>query len=282
MEEIIKGAGKVCELLEKGEPCLIGRFGTVEYEVASGGNSWNVLERNAGIFPAGDSSWRAAYLEGIASADLLATGWYAPMAAGEQGLLQQLGWKGQQIKLRSLEPYYVVDRWTRLLANKKVCIVSSFAETMAKQVKKGGSRIWGEVNGETLLPSSTQWSFVRTGYAPVLAKGRATWMEAAGEEINSWQEAVEYVVREVLKTEAKIVLIGCGGLGMILGKRLKEAGKMCIVLGGAVQVLFGVKGMRWKHHEVIGRFWNEEWVWPSLEETPAGSEEVEGGCYWSK
>lgn len=105
-------------------------------------------------------------------------------------------------------------------------------------------------------------------------------MDAAGEEINSWEEAVEYVVKEVLKTDSNVVLIGCGGLGMIIGARLKAAGKMCIVMGGAVQVLFGVKGMRWKYHEVISKFWNEEWVWPLSEETPAGSEEVEGGCYW--
>ena len=55
MDEIGKGAGKMCELLRKGEACLIGRFGTIEYEVASGLPRWEVLERNAGIFP-GDGS----------------------------------------------------------------------------------------------------------------------------------------------------------------------------------------------------------------------------------
>jgi hypothetical protein len=52
-------------------------------------------------------------------------------------------------------------------------------------------------------------------------------------------------------------------------------------MGGAIQVLFGIRGNRWSSHPVISRFWNEAWVYPSLEETPGSAESVERGCYWS-
>jgi hypothetical protein len=83
-----------------------------------------------------------------------------------------------------------------------------------------------------------------------------------------------------MKTGAEICIIGCGGLGMILGAELKRRGLQCIVLGGATQVLFGIKGKRWETHDVISKFWTDAWVWPSLEETPGGAGDIEGGCYW--
>jgi 2-polyprenyl-6-methoxyphenol hydroxylase-like FAD-dependent oxidoreductase len=83
-----------------------------------------------------------------------------------------------------------------------------------------------------------------------------------------------------MKSGAEICIIGCGGLGMILGAELKRRGLQCIVLGGATQVLFGIKGRRWATHDVISKFWTDAWVWPSLEETPGGAATIEGGCYW--
>lgn len=81
-----------------------------------------------------------------------------------------------------------------------------------------------------------------------------------------------------MATDAKVVLIGCGALGMPLARRLKEAGRCAIVMGGAIQVLFGIRGQRWKNHPVISRFWNAAWVSPGVDERPAGATAVEGGC----
>jgi hypothetical protein len=110
-----------------------------------------------------------------------------------------------------------------------------------------------------------------------MSLGRASWEE----DPSSWEEAVAYVVGNVMNTGARIVLIGCGGLGMIIANELKKRGKICIVMGGAIQVLFGIKGGRWKNHGVISKLWNEEWVYPSAEETPGAAWAVENSCYWS-
>jgi hypothetical protein len=52
-------------------------------------------------------------------------------------------------------------------------------------------------------------------------------------------------------------------------------------MGGAIQVLFGIKGGRWKNHDFISKLWNEEWVYPSADETPGAAWAVENSCYWA-
>jgi hypothetical protein len=69
---------------------------------------------------------------------------------------------------------------------------------------------------------------------------------------------------------------------MIIGAHLKARGIVAIVMGGAIQVFFGIKGGRWANHEIIRGFWNDAWAWPSAEETPGGAVAIEGACYWSR
>lgn len=271
--------------LDSKKPFLVGRFGTIEFEIMyyidRSPDSIplprrTVLERNAGVFPSSMysvRSWGIAAKDAMCSADILAVGWFSS-AKEEKELLERWSWNGTKIPLRSLEPYYVDEelRYTQLFKGRRVCVVTSFTETARSQVVKGDSKIWPTVGS---MWDQVDLCWVQTGYAPSLALGRAGWNDCS-----SWEEAVDRVVREVLETGAEIVLIGCGGLGMIIGSRLKAAGLVCIVMGGAVQVMFGIKGGRWQGHPVISKFWNSSWVWPSIEETPMGSESVEKGCYW--
>ena len=273
-------------------PALIGRFGTIELECVLHSESFpgktlhpsmlEIIENNAGVFPTSEESiqhWLAATRKSVESADILAVGWYSKTAEYERQLLMKWGWYSAEkaVALRDLEPYYSQDtRWTSLLEGLDVCVVSSFAESAKLQVAKGEDRIWPGAGG-SLWANKVRWHWVQTGYAPVLAQGRANWEESP----ESWEEAVDWVVSEVLKTKARVVLIGCGGLGMIIGSRLKAAGKICVVMGGAIQVLFGIKGGRWANHKDISKFWNDEWTWPSADETPRGALTVEQGCYWN-
>jgi hypothetical protein len=254
---------------------LIGRFGTIEFDVIWASKNGSVksdmlatLEKNAGVFGNRDqiNSWIIQYTEAIAAADILATGWYQPIRLREQKFLE--GFTGIQVPLRSLEPYYwpADAQWSTIIKG-KVCVVSSFANTIMSQVKKDiFPGMWSP---------DIEWSAVRTGYAPSLALGRASWPG----DVESWEDCVKGVVDDVLAIDPRVVIIGCGGLGMIIGSRLK-ANRICIVLGGATQVLFGIKGQRWASHDVISKFWGPDWVWPDASETPGGASEVERGCYW--
>jgi hypothetical protein len=158
-----------------------------------------------------------------------------------------------------------------------VCVVSSFADTISRQAWTDKfPKIWTGDRAGLLEASGVDWSFVRTGYAPTTALGRAGWPL----EVSTWEDAVRLTVSRVLSYQPDVAIIGCGGLGMIIASFLRERGVSCIVLGGATQVLFGVKGGRWATHAVISTFWNRHWVWPAADEVPGGAHLVEGACYW--
>lgn len=283
---IVEGAQQICNLFTAGKPFFIGRNGTIEIEVLF---FWIMMrkthsyperlraqiQRNAGIFPDTDESidrWCEAYIDALKVMDGGAAGWYKPTAHMERSILDMCVPEGSfRTPLRSLEPYYVDPdiRWTQHLAGKRVCVVSSFAETMRTQLQRKG--IWADL----IDYSKTEWSFVKTGYAPATALGKATWPVEGG-----WEEAVNYVVDEVTAAKPDVCLIGCGGLGMVIAGRLKRLGISVFVLGGAIQILFGIKGRRWATHDVISKFWNDAWVSPAEAEVPGGAAGIEGGCYW--
>lgn len=268
--------------LQENQGALIGRHGTIEltctllmkdgYPIEE--DRLQILEKNAGIFPTDSAQiWGTEYSVAAAIADCMAIGWYAPLARSEIKYVQRLNPFSHKIPLRSLEPYYCPEAsWLQALQGQQVCIVNSFTETIQQQIPKLKD-IWKE---QQLFQEDIQWSFVRSYYSPTLAKESCRWPN----DIQSWKDAVDWMEEKVMATSAKIVLIGCGGLAMPLAARLKKRGKICIVLGGAIQILFGIQGKRWERHPTISKFFNEHWVYPADEEVPDGAREIEGGCYW--
>lgn len=279
--------------LQKKEGALIGRNGTIELETLFFrlyGSSPNQpypmsisrrIELHAGIWPSSKQSldkWVFQMTESIRLCDVLVAGWYEPLKEAERKLLDKTNTIAPRIPLRSLEPYYVEPdkRWTNLLAGQRVAVVTSFAQTVNEQIEKR-EEVWPSFT-DSLLPPTVEWVPIQTGYAPILAQGRCGWSS----DITSWDVAVSSVVKQVVESKASIVLIGCGGLGMLIGVECKKRGIIAVVLGGATQVLFGIKGQRWSNHSVISQLWNEAWTWPKQSETPQGASEVEGACYWRK
>jgi hypothetical protein len=279
----------IANALENKTPLLISRHGSFEFQCFAWKNSHkttplsdsmiSILHRNAGIFPKDVKKmeeWLSVYWQATCDADGMAAGWYLPTSEEERALIKKYNPAAFQFPLRSLESYYVqeADRWTELFANRRVTVVSSFANTMEKQVKNA-KEIWPN-DYESLLPSSTKWSFVRSYYPSDLTSRSTAWPSP----INDWLDAVNYIVDAVEKTEPDIVLIGCGGLASPAAAALKKKGHIAIVMGGAIQVLFGIKGGRWKNHAIISEFWNDAWVSPTADETPLHASSVENKCYW--
>jgi hypothetical protein len=275
--------------LTAGKGCIIGRQGTIELETILQ-HAYTadlslcrlpILEKHAGIFPTLQGSkesilrWILEYTDAVKSSNGLAVGWYAPLANAELRLLESLKFAGKKVPLRALEPYYTSPQnsWLRALDNQYVAVVSSFVGSIKKQLPHL-QQIWK--GRENMLPVGVQWSCVQSYYTPVLAQGKCEWPEG----IASWEDAVTSLEMQVVESGAKVALLGCGGLAMPLALRLKKRGIVAIVLGGAIQLLFGIKGRRWKNHPVIAGFYNEYWISPSAEEIPGGALEIEDGCYW--
>ena len=286
----VEAAASVMCNLVKGETFFVGRNGTIELETllfymknrgtgeAYPKHMLDRLERHAGVWPATLASvdaWAKEYVNSLYLLDAAAAGWFKPLANDELEMMAKLAPQATLMPLRALEPYYVEPplRWSAALAGKKVAVVTSFAVTAQGQI---GKRLWDAQ--ESLLPPTTEWSFIRSGYCPSVAGAAPCgWPEG----INSWQAAVEHLVDAVRFTGASVALIGCGGIGMLVAARLRRIGVSAIVMGGAVQVLFGIRGRRWQTHPVIGDFWTYDWVAPSEEETPDAARSIEGGCYWA-
>jgi hypothetical protein len=286
MLSIIQGANAIRKViraaLEDNDGAIIGRNGSTELELMLDVNKpylYSALTNNAGIFPLSNISdllkWQTASIDATSSSDILATGWYKPLVDSEQVSLKQWKFQGIQVPLRSLEPYYVEpsEQWTQCLSGHRVAVISSFTKTMQKQLAKK-DMVWTPTN--QVIPDDVHWSWVQTGYSPDIAKGHNEWPPG----IKSWSHAVEYAVSEVIDQGARFALIGCGGLSMPIAKALKDRGVIAIVLGGAIQVLFGIKGRRWENHEIISKFWNDSWTYPSKDEIPQNAHVIEGGCYW--
>jgi len=288
LQQLEESANYICELFQSENPFLIGRNGTIELEIVAKYlykvpilySEKRTLEINAGIFPIPESleSFCIDYIESLKNVDVMAEGWYDRFKKVEKELLNELNPNRKKVLLRNLEPYYVKPslRWTQYLSGKRVAIINSFADTCEQQTYMSKA-IWPEYT-ETFLPSDTTWIPIQTYYSPKLAgnKTSANWPL----HINNYKDAVEYIVEKTIDSWADVAIIGCGGMGMIIGSKLKDAGIQVVVMGGATQILFGIKGKRWETHEVISTFFNDSWISPNPENIPSNYSLVENGCYW--
>lgn len=171
----------------------------------------------------------------------------------------------QRAELKYLEPYFSTNPWSQALEGKTVLVVHPFEASIQHQFNRrqllfADSRI---------LPSFT------------LKTIKAVQSLAGGNGgFTDWFAALEWMKNKMDSIAYDVAIIGCGAYGLPLAAHAKRQGKVGIHLGGATQVLFGIKGARWEERPEFSAMMNEYWVKPLEEERPAGAEKVEGACYW--
>jgi len=167
--------------------------------------------------------------------------------------------------LNDLEPYDYAIPWSQALDRKKVLVVHPFAGTIESQYSKR-KLLWEDKN---VLPDFD-------------LKTIKAVQSIAGEKVpfDTWFDALDYMKSEMDKIDYDVAIIGCGAYGFHLAAHAKRQGKKAIHLGGATQILFGIKGKRWDNLPAVSKFYNENWVYPSIDETPRNNNRVENGCYW--
>ena len=85
---------------------------------------------------------------------------------------------------------------------------------------------------------------------------------------------------QISNCDYDVAIIGCGAYGLPLAAHVKRMGKVGIHIGGATQILFGIKGKRWESIPAVSKLINEHWVKPLPEETPSEFRNMEDGAYW--
>lgn len=226
----------------------------------------NQMKNNSGFFPM-DPDLLQDFSDIMKNAcgqmDLLAV-WFNEM---EDYVIDAYGKNCCLTYLRALEPWYVEHPWTRALKGKKVLVIHPFTETIKKQY---GKREYLFENKEILPEFETLYT----------VKAVQTIAGASDDRFKDWFEALDWMFEQAMKTDFEVAIIGCGAYGFPLAAKIKSSGRSAVHMGGAVQLLFGIKGKRWDTHPVIGKMYNEYWVRPDDSERPKGLEAVEGGCYW--
>lgn len=284
----------IYKLLVGDKPCMIARFGAFELStilncLAVNGQKhsvvnyikgkedawwWNQslilsMQQNAGFFPSLPntiSRFTELMLEDAKEVDLL--GCWLPAEKQMESFMQK---DYLRVSLLFLEPYWAKNPWSRALANKKVLVIHPFAPLIEQQYKE-----------------KRQLLFKNPDVLPEFELHTIQAVQSLGGESNgfaSWFEALDWMKAEMDKVDYDICLIGCGAYGFPLAAHAKRMSKKSVHLGGALQLLFGIRGKRWEapdYHPFLNYndLMNEHWIRPTSILTPNTIQRVEGGCYW--
>ncbi len=270
------------QILQAGKPAAIGKLGSSEcwtlawhcglkrfykYTWTSPAFGDLDLAEQSGVFPNTETIFRQfaeLYLERLQLFDGIAV-WYN---LGETEVLSRYCPQTRRLDLRCLDPFFFNPPWSAALAGKRVLVVHPFEESIRNQFARR-DQIWPD--RLSVLPDceieivKAPYGFSKTDFAD--------WLE-----MNRWlEQQVEGCYRE---KPFDVALIGCGAAGVPLAGFVKELGAIGIHMGGATQLLFGIRGGRWDRRTEYQQFFNEAWVRALPTETPQEAKRVDQGGYW--
>ena len=270
--------------LDSGQPAMIARFGSAELRAAlchefgrRDESAWHKalqfirreyseywwdkrvvrgMVRNAGFFPA-DPRQLARFAELLID-DMRQVDVLGSWMTAERVFAPQLE-HATRVNLEDLPPWVHADPWSEALAGRTVLVIHPFVHSIEAQYRKrtllfDDPRVLPEFELKTLRAVQSI-AYNDTGFA-------------------DWFAALASMQEQIARTRFDVAIIGCGAYGFALAAFVKRLGRQAVHLGGATQLLFGIKGKRW------GEMGNAHWVRPLDEERPPGFTLVEGGCYW--
>jgi hypothetical protein len=273
----------IAGLLRRGEPAALGKLGDVEVKALC----WHLgipryyslgravptlgeqeLFEQAGVFPKAESTYRHfcdIFQARLPRLDLCAL-WHNP---GEFEITRRFCPGAHWTELTALEPYFHPEApWSAALAGKRVLVVHPFEESIRRQYARR-KEIWRSVPG--LLPDFELLT-LRSPYG-FSANRFPDWFAML-----AWLE--ERVTALAASPGFDVALIGCGAAGIPLAVHCRDLGKIGIHTGGPTQLLFGIRGGRWDQRAEFAPFFNDAWIRPAAQETPAEARRVDKGGYW--
>jgi hypothetical protein len=260
--------------LVQGVPFCAARMGHVEARLLGEwmfrGGRWSrasCLEAhaNAGVFPTSDAGFSAfarIYHQALQHVDLLGF-WQSDHQAA---LVSQLNPIPSLCRLSALEPFRQTQPWSFALQGRSVLVVHPFAASIQAQYERVGSKLFADPR---ILPL-----FELQVYRPPLTHAPIT------DGFQMWTDALYHLQDRVLSMSFDIALLGCGAYGLPLAAAIRQEGRQVIHLGGALQLLFGIRGRRWESDPQIQKLTSADWIRPSGDETPSMAYGIEEGCYW--
>lgn len=295
-EDPDKASEVIYNLLVSDKPCMIARFGATEMSAIINYLGVNSECHSLGKFIKGEQpEWW--WNKNIMNQMQQWSGFFPPTPKNMQRFGEMMmedakevdllgSWLNEEFRiyhdcnihavmLPLLEPYHANHPWSRVLANKKILVIHPFADLITRQYQK-----------RKLL-------FKNQDVLPDFKLDTIQAVQSLGGEANgfkNWFAALEWMKQEMDKRDYDICLIGCGAYGFPLAAHAKRKGKKAVHLGGALQLLFGIKGKRWEvadyaktwglPKDAYFSLFNQNWIYPGKKERPKNAKDVEGGCYW--
>lgn len=273
----------IADKIKSGHPFMVSRFGNTELSVMTSVlkrrlfgdlpdiqkrfNKWFFrLEELSGFFPQNPhlaEKFTDLMLNSCKQTDLLAM-YHCEM---DDYIITEYMKDVKITYLNHIEPWRNVrEPWTKALKGKKVLVIHPFEDTIINQYKQR----------ERLFPGTE----ILPEFELKTLKAVQTIAGEKDERFSDWFEALDYMYKEAMNIDFDIAIIGCGAYGMPLAAQIKKGGKQAVHLGGATQILFGIKGRRWVENPRAQIKFNNSWVYPNESERPRNSKVVENNCYW--
>ena len=168
--------------------------------------------------------------------------------------------------LNLLKCLSVSEIWSTLLLNKKVLIISPLKETIKQNyLKKEQIKHLNEI-----LPDLKSLDVIKAPYG--------TFANSTDTANSSWVNNLHEMQKKMSKIDYDICLTGCGGYGFPLACYSKVfLEKPALHLGGALQLLFGIKGKRWtrKEHAFSIKKYMDSWESPLIVDQPEDPNSIE-------
>lgn len=172
-----------------------------------------------------------------------------------------------QYAMRALEPFPYDEPWTMALEGRDVLIVHPFDELIERQYQRR-KEIFPE---KEILPDCNL----------KVVKAIQSSGETVPQEYTDWSEALDALYNRCMEQDFDVALLACGSYAVPLAARMKQAGKKAIVLGGMMQLLFGIKGARWElSRPDIVALYNDFWVRATEYKVKDADKMTDGPAYW--
>ena len=287
-DEARQGADtKIADLLASPQPCAIGKIGTTELmgleylyrwiqppwpPPASWRRPARRLHDCSGLFPVRRDiyiRWSQEYRSALHQMDYVAQ-WQPPdtyLSVMEDLLIKELVPSAFRGSIDFLHFWGRNSPWLDTLAGLRWLVIHPFANTIRLQLPKMPLfGIFTEKCRDHLEQRASDTQLIPCPqFAYMVPPTHRDWFHALN-EMKSQMEKVDF----------DIALVGAGAWSLPLVAHAKRLDKKGIHLGGTLQLLFGIKGTRFDH----GVHYNEHWIRPLADETPANCRLMEEGAYW--
>lgn len=281
------------EALASGQPYAAGRIGVSEnhwlyypilLEQGVEGLKRRIFEQQmyrhaatqTGIFPGTPDfllEYNEFYVESVHALDYLGMAFDPVM---DPAVAARYRWRNPLVYYKDLEPDFSIparaeDCPLPFLAGKKVLVIGPFADLLAARAERDVfESIWASTGRPWFAPASVEALTCPYGFSAETQKRYATVFEL-----------FEELSEKMGRLDFDVALVAVGGLSIPLIARAKQLGRSGLHFGGKLQLVFGVRGGRWRDRP----FWrdqimNEAWTDVPDAQRPPEAKHCNNGAYW--